>query len=155
MTAIERIEFSQSLLLRFIAAGSVDDGKSTLIGRLLYDSKSIFEDQLSNLEHVTQHYDADICWLSEQPIDLKRKYVIKHTTKTVKALISGIQYRVDVNTLELIGGISQLKMNDIARIGVRVQQPPAIDAYSLNRATGSFIVIDEATNNTVAAGMAL
>ena len=107
----------------------------------------------SDTVRVVKEVDADICWFSEQSIDLRRKYVIKHTTKTVKALISRIHYRVDVNTLQLIDGVSQLKMNDIARVGVKAQQPLVIDGYGRNRATGSFIIIDEATHNTVAAGM--
>lgn len=102
---------------------------------------------------VAKQFDADICWLNEQPLDLRRKYAIKHTTKTAKALVSQIQYRVDVNTLERVEGISQLQMNDIARVGVKVQQSLVIDSYARNRATGSFIVIDDATHNTVAAGM--
>jgi sulfate adenylyltransferase subunit 1 len=102
---------------------------------------------------MAHQFDADICWLSKQPLDLGRKYAIKHTTKMAKAFISQIQYRVDVNTLEHINGISQLQMNDIARVGVKVQQPLVIDSYARNRATGSFIVIDDATHSTVAAGM--
>jgi len=104
---------------------------------------------------VAQELDADICWLSDQPIDLRRKYVIKHTTKTVKALIARIDYRVDVNTLRRSEGIAELEMNDIARVRVKAQQPLVIDSYARNRATGSFILVDEATNNTAAAGMIL
>ena len=102
---------------------------------------------------VAKQFDADICWLSEQPLDLRRKYAIKHTTKTAKAFVSQIQYRVDVNSLERLDGISRLQMNDIARVGVKVQQSLVIDSYARNRATGSFIMIDDATHNTVAAGM--
>ena len=104
---------------------------------------------------VAQELDADICWLSDQPIDLRRKYVIKHTTKTVKALIARINYRVDVNTLGRSEGIAELEMNDIARVRVKAQQPLVIDSYARNRATGSFILVDESTNNTAAAGMIL
>jgi sulfate adenylyltransferase subunit 1 len=102
---------------------------------------------------VAKQFDADICWLSEQPLNLRRKYAIKHTTKTAKAFIAQIQYRVDVNTLRRINGISELQMNDIARVDVKVQQPFVVDSYTRNRATGSFIVIDEGTQSTVAAGM--
>jgi len=102
---------------------------------------------------MANQFDADLCWLGEQPLDLRRKYAIKHTTKTAKAFISQIQYRVDVNTLQHINGISQLQMNDIARVGIKVQQPLVIDSYARNRATGSFIVIDDASHSTVAAGM--
>ncbi len=102
---------------------------------------------------VAQDYEADICWLSERPLELRRKYLIKHTTKTVKGFISRIHYRVEVGTLKLTDGASQLDMNDIARVAIRVQQPLVIDSYARSRATGSFIIIDEATNNTVAGGM--
>jgi sulfate adenylyltransferase subunit 1 len=102
---------------------------------------------------VVKEVEADLCWLGEQPLDLRRKYLIKHTTRTVKASITRIDHRVDVNTLQLADGITELHMNDIARVGVKVQQPLIVDSYACNRATGSFIVIDEATNNTVAAGM--
>jgi sulfate adenylyltransferase subunit 1 len=102
---------------------------------------------------VVKEYDADICWFSEQSLDHRRKYLIKHTTKTVKALVTRIEHHVDVNTLQRIDGVSDLHVNDIARVGMKVQQPLVIDSYARNRATGSFIVIDETSNNTVAAGM--
>jgi sulfate adenylyltransferase subunit 1 len=102
---------------------------------------------------VAKEYEADICWLAEQPLDLRRKYLIKHTTRLVKALITRIDHRVDINTLQLVDGISELHMNDIARLGIKVQQPLVIDGYASNRTTGNFIIIDEVTNNTVAAGM--
>jgi sulfate adenylyltransferase subunit 1 len=102
---------------------------------------------------VAKEYDADICWFSEQPLDPRRKYAIKHTTKMAKALISRIQYRVDINSLRKVDGIARLQMNDIARVGIKVHQPLVIDSYARNRATGSFIVIDETSHNTVAAGM--
>jgi sulfate adenylyltransferase subunit 1 len=102
---------------------------------------------------VVKEYEANICWLGERPLDLRRKYLIKHTTKMVKALITRIDHRVDINTLELVDGVSELQLNDIGRLVIRVQQPLVIDSYTRNRATGNFIMIDEATNNTVAAGM--
>ena len=80
------------------------------------------------------------------------KMLIKHTTRMVKSLFSRLEYRVDVNTLAH-HETDKLNMNDIARVAMKVQQPLALDHYSRNRFTGSFIVIDEATNNTVAAGM--
>jgi sulfate adenylyltransferase subunit 1 len=102
---------------------------------------------------IVKEYEANICWLGEQPLDLGRKYLIKHTTKTVKASVTRIAHRVDVNTLELIRGVSQLYMNDIARVCIKAHQGLAVDSYSSNRSTGSFIVIDDVTNNTVGAGM--
>ena len=101
---------------------------------------------------ASKAFDAMLCWLSEQPLDPSRKYLIKHTTRTVKAIISRIDYRVDVNTLEH-ETVSTLNMNDIAHVGLKVQLPVVCDDYARNRATGCFIIIDESSNNTVAAGM--
>jgi len=102
---------------------------------------------------LVNEFAADICWLDQQPLDLRRKYLVKHATKTVKVWITRVEYRVDVNASELVGSGNSLQMNDIARIGVKSQQPLVIDSYGRNRATGSFILIDEATTHTVAAGM--
>ena len=106
----------------------------------------------SQLPQVTKEFDAMLCWLSEQSLDPRRKYLIKHTTRLVKAVISRIDYRLDINTLKH-EATDILKMNDIARVSLKVHQPLVWDAYRRNHATGSFIVIDEVTNNTVAAGM--
>ena len=104
------------------------------------------------MPQVSKEFEAMLCWLSESPLDRNRKYIIKHTTRMVKSLFSRLEYRVDVNTLAH-HETDKLNMNDIARVAMKVQQPLALDHYSRNRFTGSFIVIDEATNNTVAAGM--
>ncbi len=101
---------------------------------------------------VAKEFDAMLCWLSETPLDKNRKYLVKHTTRTAKCLFTSIDYRVDVNTLEQHAN-PVVNMNDIAHVRMKVQQPLVIDAYKRNHASGSFIVIDEATNNTVAAGM--
>ena len=101
---------------------------------------------------VTKEFEAMLCWLSEQALDPKRKYLIKHTTRIVKAQVSRINYRVDVNTLNR-EAVDIFKMNDIGRVTLKVQQPLVCDDYEHNHATGSFIIIDEASNNTVAAGM--
>ena len=101
---------------------------------------------------VTKEFEAMLCWLSEQALDPKRKYLIKHTTRIVKAQVSRINYRVDVNTLNR-EAVDIFKMNDIGRVTLKVQQPLVCDDYERNHATGSFIIIDEASNNTVAAGM--
>ena len=105
-----------------------------------------------SLPTVAKEFEATLCWLAETPLDSSRKYIVKHTTRTAKCLFSRLDYRVDVNTLAH-HETDRLNMNDIARVAMKVQQPLALDHYSKNRATGSFIVIDEATNNTVAAGM--
>ncbi|MDO9053303.1 MAG: sulfate adenylyltransferase subunit CysN [Gallionella sp.] len=104
------------------------------------------------LPTVAKEFEAMLCWLSETPLDKNRKYLVKHTTRTAKCLFSGIDYRVDVNTLEQHENPT-VNMNDIVHVSMKVQSPLAFDHYQRNRASGSFIVIDEATNNTVAAGM--
>ncbi|PXW86443.1 sulfate adenylyltransferase subunit 1 [Nitrosomonas sp. Nm84] len=101
---------------------------------------------------VIKAFDAMLCWLSEQPLDPSRKYLIKQSTRMVKAVIGRIDYRVDVNTMNH-ETVNTLKMNDIAHIELKVQAPLVCDDYERNRATGCFIVIDESSNNTVAAGM--
>ena len=105
-----------------------------------------------SLPTVAKEFEAMLCWLSETPLDKNRKYLVKHTTRTAKCLFSSIDYRVDVNTLEQHANPT-VNMNDIAHVSMKIQQPLVIDAYKRNRASGSFIVIDEASNNTVAAGM--
>jgi sulfate adenylyltransferase subunit 1 len=101
---------------------------------------------------VEKEFEAMLCWLSESPLDKNRKYLVKHTTRVAKCLFSRLDYRVDVNTLDQHAA-EKLNMNDIALVALKIQQPLVFDSYSTDRATGSFIVIDEATNNTVAAGM--
>jgi sulfate adenylyltransferase subunit 1 len=112
----------------------------------------MFVKSKANPPRVEKEFEAMLCWLSEAPLDKGRKYLVKHTTRTAKCLFSRLDYRVDVNTLAHFEA-DKLGMNDIARVALKVQQPLALDHYSKNRSTGSFIVIDEATNNTVAAGM--
>jgi sulfate adenylyltransferase subunit 1 len=95
---------------------------------------------------------ADVCWMSDEPLDLRRKYWIKHGTKQTAAKITAIDTLLDINTQQRHAA-QGLKLNDIARISLNVQQPLAADAYADIRATGAFILIDEVTHQTVAAGM--
>jgi len=95
---------------------------------------------------------ADVCWLSEEPLDMRRKYWLKHTTKQVAARVTKIDTLLDINTQERRNA-DALKLNDIATVSINVQQPLAADAYEAIRSTGSFILIDEVTHQTVAAGM--
>ncbi|WP_293776604.1 GTP-binding protein [uncultured Oxalicibacterium sp.] len=95
---------------------------------------------------------ADICWLSEEPLDLRRKYWLKHTTRQVAARVTSIDSLLDINTQERHAA-SEVKLNGIATVSINVQQPLAADAYDASRATGAFILIDEVTHQTVAAGM--
>ncbi len=95
---------------------------------------------------------AFVCWLSETPLSAARTYVIRHTTRESKAKVGELAYKIDVNTLEKLPA-QGLSMNDIARVTFKLAQPLMVDSYSINRATGAFIIIDESTNNTVGAGM--
>ncbi len=95
---------------------------------------------------------ADICWLSEEPLDARRKYWLKHTTRQVAARVTKVDTLLDINTQERRPA-DTLNLNDIATVAINVQQPLAADAYDDIRATGSFILIDEVSHQTVAAGM--
>ena len=101
---------------------------------------------------LLKQVNADVCWLSEEPLDQRRKYWIKHGTKQTAAKITKIDSILDINTQQRHDA-DALKLNDVARIALTVQQPLAADAYSDIRATGAFILIDEVTHQTVAAGM--
>ena len=96
--------------------------------------------------------DAEVCWFDPQPLDLSRPYLIKHGGATVRAKFSVLKHRVDVDTLQLDENPASLMMNDIAGVILRAQRPLACDAYNDNRVTGAFIVIDDTSNHTVAAG---
>ena len=102
---------------------------------------------------VTREITADLSWLSAQPLDMSRRYLIKHTTQTVRAHLQGIDYRLNVNTLARETGISRFQLNDIGRVRLKTLRPLMVDTYRTDRTTGSFILIDEVTNQTVAAGM--
>jgi len=97
--------------------------------------------------------EAMVCWMGEEPLSVRKKYVIKHTTNSVKAMVDAIVYRTDIQTLAREDGVEELAMNDIGRVAFKLQKPMLYDAYADNHATGSFIIIDSFTNNTVGAGM--
>jgi sulfate adenylyltransferase subunit 1 len=96
---------------------------------------------------------ATLCWLSETPLDSRRNYFLRHTTREVRARIDDIDHLWDVATQARQPARDTLHMNDIGRVGLTLAQPVFADRYADNRATGSFVLIDEATNNTVAAGL--
>ncbi|HEX2807137.1 MAG TPA: sulfate adenylyltransferase subunit CysN [Kineosporiaceae bacterium] len=108
-----------------------------------------------NAPHPTQDVDAMICWMTDKPLQRGRKLTIKHTTRTARALVKDIQYRLDINTLHRDQDAEGLGLNDIGRVLLRTTSPLLADAYRRNRATGGFVLVDEATNATVAAGMIL
>lgn len=107
----------------------------------------------NNVPEISQDIDIMICWMNERPMQLNGKYILMHTTRQLKCLVKEIKYKVDVNTLQRIEDGYGLKMNDIARVSLRSTKPIFADPYRTNRITGSLILVDEATNETVGAGM--
>ncbi|WFE21934.1 GTP-binding protein [Solwaraspora sp. WMMD937] len=107
-----------------------------------------------NAPTPAQDVEAMICWMDEtRPLQVGGKYAIKHTTRGARAVVRGVQYRLDVNTLHRDESASQLGLNDIGRVTFRTTVPLLTDEYRRNRTTGGFILIDESTNRTAAAGM--
>ena len=105
-----------------------------------------------NQPTMTQDIDAMVCWMDSQPMQVGRKYALKHTTRSVRTMVKDIQYELDINSLQRELSPSSLGLNSIGRVTLRTTQPLLVDAYRRNRQTGSFIIIDEATNRTVGAG---
>lgn len=114
----------------------------------------LFVDESSPLTPQKQ-LEATICWFDERPLNTARKYLLKHGTQTVFAKISEIESVLNVHTLKQESGATALKMNDIARVRLSLQKPIVATTYEENIAGGAFILVDEATYNTVAAGMIL
>ena len=106
-----------------------------------------------NVPQQSQDVEAMVCWMSDKPLQLNGKYALKHTTKDVRAIVKDIKYKLDINTLHRITENPSIGMNDVGRISLRTTAPLLFDAYTKNRETGSFILIDEATNITVGACM--
>ncbi|WP_367397768.1 sulfate adenylyltransferase subunit CysN [Flammeovirga sp. EKP202] len=106
-----------------------------------------------NQPQQTQDLDVMLCWMDEQPPRPRAKYILKHTTNEARCMIKDIKYKMNINTLSRIEGDKTLHMNDIARVQLRTTKAMLWDPYKSNRITGSLILVDEATNNTVAAGM--
>ncbi len=106
-----------------------------------------------NQPQAIKEFDATLCWMGETPMQPGKKYLIKHTTTTAKAMVTVLHNRVDINTLDHVASPGELKMNEIGRVSLKLLKPIACDPYVENRATGAFIVIDDFTNQTVGAGM--
>jgi sulfate adenylyltransferase large subunit len=98
--------------------------------------------------------DAMVCWMAETPMSPRGRYALKHTTRGARVIVDELEHRIDVNTL-MHEPATELALNEIGRVQLRCSSPLMVDPYSRNRTTGSFILIDEATNDTVAAGMVL
>jgi len=100
-----------------------------------------------------QDIEAMVCWFSEKPLVPRGKYHLRHTTNETKAMVTSVEYKVDINTLHKLEDDNEIALNDIGRISLRTSAPLFYDSYRRNRTTGSFILIDSLTNETVAAGM--
>ena len=108
---------------------------------------------LENLPGMGTELRARVCWMHARPLQRGNKYFIKHTTQTVQAMVTGIESRIDIRTFEHEPAPAQLAMNDIGEIRLHTAKPLVFDGYGFNRLTGSFILIEQGTNHTVAAGM--
>ncbi len=107
----------------------------------------------NNVPEVGQDLEIMVCWLNEKPLQPKGKYAIKHTTKEARCVVKDIKYKLNINTLHRNEQDLNIGLNDIGRISIRTTQPLFYDSYRKNRNTGSLILVDEGTNETVGAGM--
>jgi len=137
---LARAESEQSVML--VLEDEVDVSRGDLLARP------------DDAPEPTRRLDAVLCWLSERPLSPQRRYLVRHTTRESKAQLAEIAWRVDLAALEQVPA-ETLAMNDIGRVSLRLAAPIAADPYVSSRATGAIIVVDEATNDTVGAGMIL
>jgi sulfate adenylyltransferase subunit 1 len=107
----------------------------------------------NNVPEIGQDLEVLVTWMSSKPIQERTKVVIKHTTNESIGMVKQIKYKIDINTLHRIENVNAVEMNDIARLSIRTAKPMFFDAYKKNRQTGSIIIIDEQTNETIGAGM--
>ncbi len=106
-----------------------------------------------NQPTIGQDIDLMVCWLNKKPLQPGGKYAIRHTTQSARCIVKEVKYKVNINTLHRVEGDKEIGLNDIGRIHIRTTQPLFYDTYKRNRSTGSLIIIDEFTNETVGAGM--
>jgi sulfate adenylyltransferase subunit 1 len=107
----------------------------------------------NNIPQVGQDIEVLVTWMSQKPLQPRTKVIIKHTTNECLAMVKDIKYKIDINTLHRIEGVQAIEMNDIARLSIRSSKPLFYDVYKKNRQTGSLIIIDEQTNETIGAAM--
>lgn len=107
----------------------------------------------NNRPEAVQDVEVMLCWLHDKPSRPRTKYTVKHTSNDQKAMIKEVVYVIDINTLDRVSGEAALEMNAIAKVKIRTTKPLLVDAYRENRTTGSIILVDDTTNETVAAGM--
>ena len=109
----------------------------------------------NNRPHVGQDIEAMIVWMTDEPLRPRTKYGIKHTTRSARCMVNEVRYRLDIHTLHREPDAGELGLNEIGRVTLRTTVPLLFDEYRRSRATGSFILLDEATNNTIGVGMIL
>lgn len=148
-TEIERIEFAGEEIAEAFAPQSVTF--------LLKDDIDISRgDAIVKIEEdikVTNETDILLCWLDEKPMQPGNKYILQHNNRKVKAVIKGVEYKIDVNSLENIAVEGSVKLNEVVKASIKTAAPIAIDSYKNNRTNGAAILVDETSNTTVAAVM--
>ena len=107
----------------------------------------------NNIPKVSQDIELLVTWMNQSPLTSREKVIIKHTTNECVGIVKELKYKIDINTLHRIENIESIQMNDIARISIRTSKPLFFDSYKKNRRTGSLILIDKQTNETIGAGM--
>ena len=142
-----------SLLDRDLKSASAGDSVALQLEDELDVSRGDMIADAHRMPRPAKAFEAKLCWLADEPLAAGGRYLLKHTTRTVKAKFASLDYRIDVHTLDRQALDGEVRMNDIVHAGLLVQQPVFVDAYATDRAAGAFILIDETTNQTVAAGM--
>jgi sulfate adenylyltransferase subunit 1 (EFTu-like GTPase family) len=141
------------------ADGVVDEARPSMaVTLVLADDLDVSRGDMicapSDRPTLTQDHEATIAWMdAETPLVTRRPYLLKHTTRTVRAIVTDVHHRLDVETLDTELAADRLDLNEIGRVTLRTTEPLAVDDYRDNRATGSFVLIDETTHQTAAAGM--
>jgi len=108
---------------------------------------------LENLPGMSTEMHGKVCWMHPRPLVPGRKYLLKHTTQTVQAVVTAIESKIDIHTYEALPEPGELAMNDIGTLRIKTAKPIVFDGYGINRLTGAFILIEPGSNLTVAAGM--
>ena len=134
-------------------AAAAGDSVTLLLADELDVSRGDMLVDVARQPRAARAFEAKLCWLADEPLAPQGRYLLRHGTRTVKARFASINYRVDVHTLGKEPLAGSVRMNDIVHAALLVQQPVFVDSYAVDRATGAFILIDESTNHTVAAGM--
>jgi sulfate adenylyltransferase subunit 1 len=150
-TTIEGIDFAGKKLDKAFPPQSVtirlSDDIDVSRGSMIVDA--------CNQPHQSQELKLMVCWLNEKPLVLRGKYALKHTSNEMRCIVTDVHYKVNVNTSEPVYDDNHVGLNEIAQISIKTTKPVFYDSYRRNRETGSLILIDEATNNVVGAGMIL